>query len=33
MERKICTHCIIEKTLKVFTTNIQNVNFVIVKEV
>ena len=33
MERKICTHCNIEKNIEDFTTNIQNVKFVIVIEV
>ena len=33
MERKICTKGIIEKILKFFTTNIQNVKFVTVIEV
>ena len=33
MERGICTHCNMEKKLKIFTTSIQNVKFVKVIEV
>ena len=32
MEGKICPHCNIEKTLKIFTTNTQSVKFVIVEK-
>ena len=33
MERRICTQCNKEEILKKITTNIQSVNFVIVREV
>ena len=33
MERKICTHCNVEKILKIFTIKTQNVRFVTVIEV
>ena len=33
MDSKNCTRCNIEKVLKIFSTNIQNVKFVIVTEI
>ena len=33
MDSKNCTHCNIEKKLKILTTNVLNVKFVIVIEV
>ena len=33
MDNKNCTRCNIEKLLKIFTANIQNVKFVIVIEI
>ena len=33
MDSKVCVVCMIEKVLIIFTTNIENVNTVILKEV
>ena len=33
MDRKVCTYCNLEKNMKIPTTTIQNVKFVLVEEV